>query len=185
MKRILLLSGIGAVCIACPVHGQLPEREVNVRFSLPAVALLDVEPGTGSTLNFVLSPSAVSGTLPEMEETSGRTLWLNYSSALERNGSTRSIVAQVAGGSLPGGFSIVVETSAYQGDGRGTFGQPAGKVVLSDQPLTILSGVGNGYTGDGVGNGHMLTFTVEIDNYAELSATGEASFTILYTLSDH
>lgn len=164
---------------------QWEEGEINVSFSLPPVALIDIEPDVDNSIHFTISPATESGASPQVIESSNQTLWINYSSAVANPQNTRSIVAEISGGGLPDGVSLNVEASRYQGVGDGQFGQPAGKVALANQPKAIITDVGNCFTGDGENNGHLLTFSIEVSDYSQISAANETSFTILYTLSDN
>jgi len=174
---LLLISG--------EAFSQWEEGEINVRFSLPPVALVDIEPDVNNSIHFTVLPASESGASPQIRRTTNQTLWLNYSSALTNPQNTRSIVAEISGGGLPEGVSLNVEASGHKGRGDGQFGQSAGKVELGNQPRAIITNVGNCFTGDGEGNGHQLTFSIEVADYSEISAADETSFTILYTLSDN
>ncbi|MCY1720290.1 hypothetical protein OU798_08040 [Prolixibacteraceae bacterium Z1-6] len=185
LKRLLLLL-IGVNVFATGAKAQLNTGgELEVNFLIPPIALLDIEPGINNTIYFSVSSAIESGASPQIENTNNESLWLNYSSALEGNLGSRIIIAQIAGENLPEGITLNVEASQYSGVGDGQFGQPTGKVALSTQPRTILTGVGNCFTGDGVGNGHSLTFSIEVEDYSKISSVGESSFTILYTISDN
>jgi hypothetical protein len=181
-------TGIAVLCLLFiynEAFSQWEEGEINVSFSLPSVALVDIEPDTDNSIHFTISPATESGASPQINESSNRTLWINYSSALANPQNTRSIVAEITGGGLPEGVSLNVEASRHQGIGNGQLGQSAGKVALSNQPKAIITNVGNCFTGDGESNGHQLTFSIEVSDYSKISAANETSFTILYTLSDN
>lgn len=184
-----IIKGIVILCalfLYNEAFSQWEEGELNVSFSLPPVALIDIEPDVDNSIHFTISPATESGASPQVIESSNQPLWINYSSALANPQNTRSIVAEITGGGLPNGVSLNVEASKHQGaGGDGQFGQPAGKVALSNQPRAIITNVGNCYTGDGENNGHLLTFSIEVSDYSQISAASETSFTILYTLSDN
>lgn len=161
------------------------EKELEVSFTIPPIALLDIEPAINNAIYFSVSPSIESGASPQIQNVSNETLWLNYSSALSSIHGSRKIVAQITGGKLPDGFKLNVEAAQYRGNGKGTMGHSAGKVALTNQPQAIISEVGNCYTGDGEGNGHSLTFSIEVNDYSKISSDDETAFTILYTISDN
>lgn len=184
IKYILLILGAFVFCIN-NAFAQWEEGRLNVSFSIPPVALIDIEPAIDNSIHFSVVPSTESGASPQIKRTSDQALWLNYSSALVNPQNTRTIVAEITGGALPEGVSLKVEASRHEGNGGGQFGKSAGKVSLSSQPKTIITNVGNCYTGDGQNNGHQLTFSIEVSNYSKIAAAGESSFTILYTLSDN
>jgi len=184
IKYILLFFGAFFLYMN-NAFAQWEEGELNVSFSLPPVALVDIEPDANNSIHFTVLPAAESGASPQIKRITNQTLWLNYSSALVNPQNTRTIVAEIAGGGLPEGVSLNVEALSHEGKGGGQFGQPAGKVSLSNQPKAIITNVGNCFTGDGVNNGHPLTFSIEVSDYSKISAASESSFTILYTLSDN
>jgi len=185
VKYILLYLGV-SIFYMNNAFAQWEEGELNVSFSIPPIALVDIEPAVDNSIHFTVVPSTESGASPQIRKTSsGESLWINYSCALQNAQNSRSIVAEISGGVLPDGVSLNVEASGYQGSGNGQFGQPTGKVALSSQPQAIITNVGNCFTGDGQNNGHLLTFSIEVSDYAKISTADEASFTILYTLSDN
>ncbi len=161
------------------------EKELEVTFSIPPIALLDIEPGINNAIYFSISPAIESGASPQIQDVSSETLWLNYSSALSAIHGSRKIVAQITGSDLPDGLKLNVEASSYRGSGKGNLGHSAGKITLSSQPQAIITDVGNCYTGDGKGNGHSLTFSIEVNDYSKITADDESAFTIVYTISDN
>ncbi len=168
-----------------PVLAQTDEGQINVYFSIPEIALIDIESNSGNDINFTIMPSNVSGGSVVINETSEEKLWINYSSALANSKTSRSIVAEIAQGDLPEGITLYLKASSYSGSGGGELGQPTSKVQLSAQPLSIITGVGSCFTGDGVNNGHLLTFSVEVEDYSLLKANEQSFFTVLYTITDN
>lgn len=169
------------------VFSQIDNTEqAGVAFTLPQVAILDIEPETNSNVVFSMSPAAEPGALPRINKTSNEELWLNYSSSHPNSQGARSVIAQITEGALPDGIVLKLNASNYKGfSGAGSLGQSSGEVSLSSQPQTIIHSVGNCYTGDGVGNGHSLNFSLEIADYTQLNTIGETSLTILYTIRDN
>ncbi|MCF6332234.1 MAG: hypothetical protein L3J11_03040 [Draconibacterium sp.] len=159
--------------------------EVSARFSLPRIALIDIEPAVDNSIYFTIVPSNKSGASPQVKETSNKKLWINYSSALASTQNSRSIFAEISEGVLPEGISLFLETSSFIGSGKGNMGQPTDKISLTNQPKAIITDVGNCYTGDGINNGHSLTFSIDISDYSILYSSEESTFTILYTISDY
>ena len=186
IKKIFL-SFVCVLVSIFPVFSQINNNEqVGIRFTLPQVAILDIEPETNSNVVFSMSPASEPGALPIINKTSNEELWLNYSSSHSNSQGARSVIAQITEGSLPDGIVLKLNASNYKGfKGNGSFGRSSGEVSLSSQPQTIIHSVGNCYTGDGVGNGHLLDFSLEISDYAQLNTIGETSLTILYTISDN
>ncbi|SHF53660.1 hypothetical protein SAMN05444274_106108 [Mariniphaga anaerophila] len=167
------------------VWGQWDTGQFSVSFSLPEVALVDVEPGVDNSIHFTILPGAESGNSLTVGSSSNNSLWLNYTSALPANQHSRKITAEVSQGTVPSGLKLFLEASRFSGNGAGKRGQPAGRVELSNQPRPVVTGIGNCYTGNGVRAGHQLTFSVEVADYSEIESAGEYNFVILYTLTDN
>jgi len=187
IKFILQNYGIKLLLILLPFSAfpQWERGEVPVQFSMPEVALIDIEPGVNNRVHFTLLTAAESGTAPELVETTNASLWINYSSALPANQYSRSIMAEIAQGSLPAGIRLFLEASDVTGNREGEMGQSTGKTELTGQPGPIITGIGNGFTGDGIQNGHQLIFSIEIDDYTNIGAAGESYFVVVYTLTDN
>lgn len=182
IKSVILLTTT-IFCGVQVVWAQLPdEKEVPVVFSVPSIALLDVEPEGDNSLDFSIAPSMEAGASPEMQHSFDNELWLNYTSAI--NNSSRSIKAKIDGGNLPDGMTLKVRASAYQGTGEGVLGNSIGQVELSQLDQIIITGIGNCYTGDGTGNGHQLFYEVEINDFSELGEMNEIMIYVLYTISE-
>ena len=161
------------------------EGQINILFSIPEITLVDIESVSDNNINFNIVLSNESGESPQITETSGETLWINYSSAISPNISSRSIVAEISNGELPEGLSLFVQASPYSGIGKGRLGEPAGRINLTNVPKPVITNIGNCFTGDGVNNGHMLTYTMEVSDYTLLHSVDNVFCTVLYTITDN
>ncbi len=166
-------------------YSQWESAQINAHLSLPEVALIDIEPGINNDIHFVVNPDSESGGSPSIQETTGNDLWINYTSALPPTQNSRSVTAEISQGNFPEGIILYVEASVYSGSGEGQFGQPTGKTVISNQPRPIISNIGNCYTGNGISNGHLLSFSIEIEDYGKIQTMGDSEFTIIYTITDN
>lgn len=153
---------------------------VGVSFSLPMVALLDVEPNTNS-INLSLTAPTEAGNMVT-NTASNNTKWINFSSAVTP-GQTRRVSAQISG-VMPNGLNLVLNTSAYSGAGAGTLGSRVSPITLTGSSQTIINGIGGAFTGNGVSNGYNLTFTLSISNYSQLRSQS-STVSIIYTLIDN
>lgn len=166
-------------------NAQFQTGSVDVTLQIPSIALIDIEPSGNNSISFEVDPTLESGMEPRIQDASSQTLWINYSSALPITQSSRSIAAEITSGSLPEGINLSVEVSAYSGIGLGSLGQSQGTVQLDNVPRTIIYGIGNSFTGDGVNNGHALSFFLDVDDFSKVRAVGVMQLTILYTISDN
>lgn len=151
----------------------------NVSFTLPSVALLDVEPRGSITLNFNAPTQAGQ---PIVSPSSNTDKWLNYTSALAIGGVSRSITAAI-NRTIPG-VQIRLQAASATGIGAGVRGVSSGEIILSTVPQSIITGIGGAFTGSGPNNGHRLSFNLSILDYQNLSASDNNIIIIQYTISD-
>lgn len=185
LSQIFILITTLFFIINNDVYSQVSTGQVNVHLSLPEITLVDIEPSSSNSINFSISPALGGGDSPEIQNTSNETLWINYTSALPDGLNSRSINVEISQGTLPQGVALFLEASPYAGNGDGKLGVSDGRIELSSQPKPIISGIGNCYTGDGVSNGHQLTFSIEIADYSEIYAVDNAYYLVLYTITDN
>ena len=159
----------------------------TVVISIPAVALVDIE-STGGSNNLTLGFDApTEAGDPLMDPTDDTSLWLNYSSIKSVAGTTYTVSVSLDA-VLPG-VDINVTAGDDAGGGDGTLGAPAGAAVtLTTGEQTIVSTIGSSYTGDGSGNGHNLTYSVDgattgNASYANLVANTGETVTVTYTIT--
>lgn len=184
MKRNKKYIFIVLLLVSDFAFSQIDEAQLSVYFSLPEVALIDIEPSVNNDVHFTINSGIESGGSPSFQQSSVD-LWINYSSSLSSAQNSRSIVAEVSLGALPEGITLYLEASNYSGNGGGHHGHGAGKIALSTQPKPIITGIGNSFTGDGVNNGHSLTFSIEISNYSEVVSVKNSNLLVLYTITDN
>ena len=184
MRRLLIIIFfLAAVLMQYSTLAQDSEC-INVQFQIPEVALVDIEPGSNSTVRFNVQPAHESGQPPSVIS-ANQSLWINYTSA-QRGKHARNIYAQITSGHVPQGLKLAVSVSDYQGSGNGRrLGRGQGRIVLTNYPRRIISGIKNCYTGDGTYNGHKLVFSLEIKDYAKISSNNGNHFVVTYTLSDN
>ncbi len=173
------------IFISNVAFGQWQEGQLNLNLELPQVALVDIEPSINNSVHFSIAPDTESGNPSNVVLTSGSNIWINYSSSLTNAQNSRSIIAEVSQGSFPQGIALYIEASNYSGAGRGQTGQSAGKVEITNQPAHIINNIKNCVTGDGVNNGHLITFSMAISDYSKIVASGDLNFMVLYTITDN
>lgn len=174
--RSILLTA--AIILSGAIYSQTASFPVTM--TLPVVTLMDIEPAGSITLNFTAPTEAGNSlTIP----TSNTSKWINYTSAITSGGLTRRITAATNNTSIPG-VSIRLQAAAASGAGGGTRGTSSGLVTLSTTPVTIISGIGGAFTGNGTSNGHQLTISLVISNYALLAAQTNTSISIVYTITE-
>ena len=153
--------------------------QTTVPITLPVVTLMDIEPTGNFTLNFTAPTEAGQAvTVPAANTTK----WINYTSAIASGGLTRRITASI--NTLIAGVNIRVQAAAASGAGGGTLGTSSGLVTLSTTATTIITGIGGAFTGNGANNGHMLTISLAVSSYANLSARTNTPVIITYTITE-
>ncbi len=108
--------------------------------------------------------------------------WLNYTTLIKNNEPTASIAVEIASGNIPEGVEVFIEASPYKGLSKGKPGNSTGKVSVSHMPRTIIENIGTSYTGSGKNEGHQLTFSFEIKDYALLEP-GAYTIYVQYTIT--
>ncbi len=181
-----LLKVIILVLTGFPVLGQQQAEGRNaVNVTLPPIALIDIEPA-GQTIELAFdSPLQAGYPIVAGAASMNNELWLNYTSAITANGPSRNVSAQIDAGNLPSGIRLKLVTGSYSGAGEGATGIPSGEISLSTVPQSCISGIRGAFTGDGVGNGHQLTYLLEIEEYGQLFAVPSADLVITYTITDN
>ncbi|WP_228460133.1 hypothetical protein [Chryseobacterium sediminis] len=153
--------------------------QTTVTMTLPTVTLMDIEPTGNFTLNFT-PPTEAGNALGN--PTPNTSKWVNYTSAIAPGGLTRKITASV--NKVIAGVNIRLQAAAASGAGGGTLGTSAGQVTLTTTPVTIISGIGGAYTGNGANNGHNLTISLTTNTYANLIAQANTAIVIVYTITE-
>lgn len=153
--------------------------QTNVTLTLPVVTLMDIEPAGSIALNFTAPTEAGN---PLANPVPNTTKWINYTSAIASGGLARRITAAV--NPVIPSLNIRLQAAAASGAGGGTLGTSSGQVILTATPITIISGIGGAYTGNGVNNGHNLTISLVPNTYSGLSAKANNTVTITYTITE-
>lgn len=174
---VILISGWTA-------KAQWNSGNINVRFSLPEIAMINIEPEFGNVEFTIAAPGSAGGE-PAVEHVSNESLWINYTSAILKNGNRRSINAQISEGNVPEGVSLYIEASVASAFGSANQGNPGGKVQVTSQPRPIISGIGSCFTGDGIGRGHEIQYFLEISDFERIKSIENQVFTVLYTITDN
>ncbi len=173
--RLLIL-----LIFCCQTVFAQTSASADVSISLPSVALLDVEPNNGGFNLNLTAPTEAGNPLTTIATNNAK--WLNFTSAVT-TGATRRISAQLSG-SLPSGINLKLVIANYAGVGAGTLGNAVSTLYLSSTQQTVVNNIGGAFTGNGVGNGYNLTYSVEIANYSLLKSQ-TSTVSILYTLIDN
>jgi hypothetical protein len=153
--------------------------QTTVTMTLPIVTLMDIEPAGNITLNFT-APTEAGNAIGN--PTPNTSKWVNYTSAIASGGLTRRITASV--NKVIPGVNIRLQAAAASGAGGGTLGTSSGQVILTTTPVTIISGIGGAFTGNGANNGHALTISLIPGNYGTLTAQTNTAIVIVYTITE-
>jgi len=153
--------------------------QTTVTMTLPTVTLMDIEPTGSFALNFT-APTEAGNALGN--PTPNTSKWVNYTSAIAPGGLTRKITASV--NKIIDGVNIRLQAAAASGSGGGALGTSSGQVTLTTTPVTIISGIGGAFTGNGANNGHNLTISLTTNTYANLLAQANTAIVIVYTITE-
>lgn len=159
-------------------------REHSLGFTIPEIAMVDIEPDN-SSLNLSFIAPSEAGMPIIVSNTGANTKWVNYTSSISPFVSSRSIEVQVNNGAIPDGVEILLDVSSYSGGGGGVLGISSGTVTLSTAPQICIDNIGGCYTGNGSNNGHQLTYSIGITDYDALDANQSTVIEIMFTLVDN
>lgn len=181
MKKGLLYLGMMAVTMGLvttnAVAQDTSEAGEAVSYTLPAMRILDLE-GVAPTLTFAVPIQAGAA----IADVTSNTSWINYTSIVASLATNKVSVAIT--GTVPAGTTLKVVAAAHAGTGDGTYGTPTAAVTLSTTAQNLITTIGSCYTGDGITNGHQLTYTWSVNpaSYASLVATTGTGITATYTI---
>jgi len=167
------------------INGQSEEESCSLAFSLPEIALIDIEPAGISNISLTLTTNPESGLPVTASGAVNDDLWINYTSSLATGSNNRSVTVQISSGAIPSGVAVTLQPSAFSGSGSGITGTPVGPVSLSSTSQTLISGIGRCFTGNGMNNGHRLNYSLEITNYNSLRFNESSTIQIAFTLTDN
>lgn len=145
---------------------------------------MDIEPGSGSVSIAFNQPSEAG--LPLITASaSDNSKWINYTSCNTAS-VTRKIMVQITSGNVPSGTALDLSVSSYQGNGAGgNFGTPNSTIQLSNTAQGLLTGIASCFTGDGVNNGHCLTYSLRIVDYTNVKTLLSSTVIVNFTMMDH
>lgn len=158
-----------------------PSISQTIVLTIPEIALLDIEPNTNALTLSLAAPDEAGGAA--VFTNTNTTKWVNYSSSFSTSGTNRTILVNTQS-SIPSGLNLNLSASNYTGGGAGTMGISTGTISLSTTPQVLISSIGRGYTGNGANNGHQLSFSLAITDFALLNATNSKTVTVIYTITD-
>ena len=173
---IYVLASVGCCCL----YAQQTIKSHTLSLTLSEIAVMDLEPAVSSIALDLSSPSNAGASI---QTATNNDSWINYSSCLAPSSPSRNISVQLTG-TLPLGVELQLGISSASGIGNGVWGTSVGAVTLSGVTTTIISGIGGCYTGNGSNNGHQLSYSVVINNYAALEGAIYGPFLVTYTISN-
>ena len=196
IKSIVLLTVIvsGLLFSWSGVAQDTNETLNNLTVGIPQVALIDIESSSGSSSISMTSATTNEAGSKQLKARTNNSLWLNYSSVVGASEPARDVKVSIQSGSVPSGMLLAVKPSSYKSNssqGAGDYGVPSktGYTFLDSVSRTIIENIGSTYTGNGVGNGHQLTYILQMNNNKSknhlLRAGNYSPITVVYTISDN
>ncbi len=149
---------------------------------LSPIALMDIEPNNSSVILNV-SPVTEAGTM-NTTFMSNNIKWINFSSSLAPSSPNRTILVGVASGNLPAGVRVKIQTSPYSGTGNGSLGTQTNEITISSTYQTLINNIGAGFTGNGINNGYMIRYVLEISDFRLLDFNNSQTVSVSYILSE-
>jgi hypothetical protein len=133
-----------------------------------------------STTTFEMTNIIISGNHTETVVDNNQ--WMNYSFNWNWSDPLATISVAIASGTIPPGMEIYIQAGNYNGSGRGHAGKPTGKIKLGYIPTVLINGIGDVNTGHGKHQGHQITLSILIVDYA-LVQPGNYTLNLQYTLN--
>ena len=155
----------------------------DVQFSIDEAAMVRVVDGSGgpsNTLSFHLQAPTIAG--QPFPIIPSQNLYLQYTSVKGASpDDVRQVDVEVVGGTMPSGVQMTITPSL---SGTGSVGN-ATPLSFSGSSTTgtLITDIQSAYTGDGAGDGALLTYSL---NYAtqNLDAASSGVITLRYTISN-
>lgn len=176
------------LCIAVPLFG-LAQGDDNhsVQVDIPEVALVDIEGASEKNITLNIEAPEEAGAAIDLSSAQDSSLWLNYSSVIgSQTEPRREVYAKISQGTVPAALRLRVLASPDAGNGDGTVGLPTNEKSLTATDKRIIKNIRTAYTGDGVGSGHRLYYSLKLRNnrYHRFDFDESTSLTVLYTITD-
>ncbi|KYG74925.1 hypothetical protein EV198_0564 [Roseivirga ehrenbergii] len=148
-------------------------KAISTTVDILPVAILDVEPEDGALLSGgVVEQEAGMPVLTGLPEN----LWINFTYRASNFQPARIYVS--TNQPVPAGMVLKVEIVQVGANGSFPNNPRAGEVILSQTEQVIVYDFANGYTGDGVGSGYKLKYTLENPNSQSLPV----GFQVIYRI---
>jgi hypothetical protein len=132
-----------------------------------------------NTTTFDMTSIIAAGNHTEMVV--DNTQWMNYSFNWNWPDPYATVSVAIASGSIPPGMEIYIQAGNYNGSGHGKAGKSTGKIKLNNIPNELINQIGNVNTGHGKYQGHKITLSIVIVDYA-LIQPGDYTINLQYTL---
>lgn len=144
--------------------------------TIQPIAIVDVEPDPNNAITIGGTGNLEAG-LNSAGAGDNDELWLNYTHR-EDNFQNKSVYVR-SNMPVPNGIVIYIEIVDTQtGSGNFTASPIIGTVTLSNVNQVIVNAFGGGYTGDGVGAGYQLKYTIENNDGVSLPNGFEVIYSI-------
>jgi len=178
-----VFSGImfNSYCVA-----QNSEDAHTVLLIAPQVSSMQLTSESGSEIHLSASAPVDAGSSVVFDQAKDSSLWLNYSCIKGGvSGQVKNIFVRIAAGNLPEGVALKLQAGDVTQYGQGDLGAAMKEIYLSTSNQRLVQDIASCYTGEGVGKGRLLQYSLlSIDNYQNLSAVQNQFVTVSYTIAD-
>ena len=184
----LAVSALALLCFYTSAQAQDGSSDNHtIGITVPQVALVDLESATTKNIALDFAELKEAGNGLESPN-SNSDLWLNYSSILsgQEGAATKRKITVKINAPIPG-LDVKVQAAASSGSGNGTLGNAVSNpITLNTSDQDLITGIGSCYTGNGISNGHNLTYSM-LANYASYGqlVSKTNTITVTYTIADN
>ena len=151
----------------------------DIVLDVQEIAVIGLNDASSITLSTAGTIAAGADPSTAADDTDSSKL-LRYTSVVQ-SGTTHSITVALGATGVPAGTQLAVEATSMPG--AANVGSATGEVILSSTANNLITGIGSTATGTGA-NGVELTYRYRITDVSAMATDGDATVTVIYTLTD-
>jgi hypothetical protein len=180
IRSFRVLIAIGFIALgAAGAFAASDSASHDIVLDVQEIAVIGLNDASSITLSTANTIEAGADPSTANDDTDASKL-LRYTSVVQ-GGTTRVITVALGATGVPAGTQLAVEATNMPG--AANVGSPTGEVVLSSTAANLITGIGSTATGTGA-NGVELTYRYRITDVSALTTDGDATVTVVYTLTD-
>lgn len=188
MNRCILMIGLLLLVSVAAYAAETDTTTQTFKVGVDEIAAISTN-GVAVTDLQIVSPAKGSGGPAPASQSSISNSRVRYTSVLVDIAKARKVTAGILAldGTVPAGCKLQVLAGADAAGGAGVCGTPTAIATLPEDnasSVDIITGIKSCYTGDVVAtDGHLLTYTLSIDDWGTVKKALAADVTVTLTLT--